>query len=189
MGALLRAHRSLPSQFKKVLNSSLPSAFDSTLPPSSIAMSSIAVRASAVLPVASRSAASKARAAPAPHVASLPMRRSLASSKSNKAPNSTVVAATPSFDEILSKGAEAFEKSDNKVAVAGWTSLASFVYFHLLIAAGKGILGNFFIGFPLEALGAAALPVVVTRYFLDKKSWYDDATEIVKDVSKRLPGL
>lgn len=150
-------------------------------------MSSIAVRASAVRPVASRSAASKA-GAPAPRVASLPFGRSLASSKSNKK-TPISVAATPSFDEILAKGAEAFEKSDNKVAVAGWASLASFAYFHILILAGKGILGNLFVGLPLEALGAAVLPLVVTRYFLDKKSWYDDAAEIVKDVSERLPGL
>ena len=75
------------------------------------------------------------------------------------------------------------------MAVAGWASAASFVYFHLLIIAGKGILGSFFVGFPLEALGAAVLPLVVTRYVLDKKSWYEDAEELVKDVSKRLPGL
>ena len=156
----------------------------------SIVMSAIAVRASAVRPVASRSAVSKIGAAPrvAPRVAlSLPLRRSISSSK--KSTPSAIVAATPSFDELLAKGAEAFEKSDNKVAVAGWASAASFVYFHLLIIAGKGILGSFFVGFPLEALGAAVLPLVVTRYVLDKKSWYEDAEELVKDVSKRLPGL
>ena len=142
------------------------------------------MRASAVRPVvALRSAASKAGAAPAPRVASsLPIRRTQQSMP-------VIVAATPSFDELLAQGAEAFEKSDNKVAVAGWASAASFVYFHLLILAGKGLLGHFFIGFPLEALGAAVLPLVVTRWVLDKKSWYDDASEIVKDVSKRLPGL
>ena len=151
-------------------------------------MSAIAVRASAVRPVASRSAASKIGAAPAPRVAlSLPLRRSMSPSKDSTP--SAIVAATPSFDEILAKAAEVYEKSDNKVAVAGWAAAASFVYFHLLIIAGKGLLGGFFVGFPLEALGAAVLPLVVTRYVLDKKSWYDDAEELVKDVSKRLPGL
>ena len=103
--------------------------------------------------------------------------------------SSTVVAASPSFDEILAKAADIYEKSDNKVAVAGWAAAASFVYFHLLIIAGKGLLGGFFVGFPLEALGALVLPLVVTRYVLDKKSWYEDAEELVKDVAKRLPGL
>lgn len=149
----------------------------------------IAVRASVVRPIASRSAASKA-AAPAPRVASLPIRRSRSSSLASPNSKSPIaVSATPSFDELLAKGAEAFEKSDNKVAVAGWASAASFVYFHLLIIAGKGPLGGFFVGFPLEALGAAALPLLVTRYVLDKKDWYDDASEVVKDVAKRLPGL
>ena len=97
------AHRSKASQFKKKKTALSPSQFSARLrPPSTFhrlnAMSAIAVRASAVRPVALRSAGSKSGAAPAPRVASI------RSNKKSMMPVS--VAAAPSFDELLAKGAE-----------------------------------------------------------------------------------
>lgn len=53
----------------------------------------------------------------------------------------------------------------------------------------KNTPGGFFVGFPLEALGAASLFYIVPKYVLDKKDFMADAGEVVKDVAKRLPGL
>ncbi len=45
------------------------------------------------------------------------------------------------------------------------------------------------IGFPLQFLGVVMTPILVARYFLDKKDVGEDVVNQINDLAKRLPGL
>jgi hypothetical protein len=76
-----------------------------------------------------------------------------------------------------------------QAAVVGWgvgAVIAFIIAERVLHAPGLDIL----LGVPVQALGIVALPALIVRYALDKgHDWQEDATAVLKDVARRLPGL
>eukprot|EP00232_Nephroselmis_pyriformis_P019527 CAMPEP_0182880500 /NCGR_PEP_ID=MMETSP0034_2-20130328/16601_1 /TAXON_ID=156128 /ORGANISM="Nephroselmis pyriformis, Strain CCMP717" /LENGTH=157 /DNA_ID=CAMNT_0025013487 /DNA_START=1 /DNA_END=474 /DNA_ORIENTATION=- len=92
------------------------------------------------------------------------------------------------FDSLLTKGAEAFEKAENKPVLVGYGVAALLAFFAtewLIHLPGLDIL----LGFPAELVGVLVGPVLALRYLKNGKSIATDVTDVVEDLAGILPGL
>lgn len=92
------------------------------------------------------------------------------------------------FDAVLAKYADKFEKSENKTAIVGYTAAAAGALIFAEWLIHKPIL-DFLLGFPIQLLGLAVLPVLGVRYFVDNKDVGKDVEDVTQRIAKLLPGL
>lgn len=92
------------------------------------------------------------------------------------------------FDAILAKVADKFEQAENKPVVIGYSVAAvATVFFAEYIIHLP--LFNVLLGFPIQLLGLAMVPVLGIRYVIEEKDAGKDAKDAVDKVIAQLPGL
>jgi len=92
------------------------------------------------------------------------------------------------FDAILAKGAEAWEKVDNKPVVAGYSVALLVATFFALKFTHLPVI-DILIGVPLEVLGIFSAVFLGYRYVKEDGDAYKDVTTFLKKITADLPGF
>jgi len=92
------------------------------------------------------------------------------------------------FDAILARGAEAWDKSDKKVAVVGY-SIATLVGLYVIESIAHLPVLNVLIGVPLELLGIFSAGALGYRYLKENQDPFADISDFTGKVTKDLPGF
>ncbi|KAL6778917.1 hypothetical protein ACKKBG_A04040 [Auxenochlorella protothecoides x Auxenochlorella symbiontica] len=92
------------------------------------------------------------------------------------------------FDTFLADTADKFEKAQNKPAVIGY-GVGAFVAVWFAEWLIHLPLFNVLLGFPIQFLGLASLPYLYIKYVQEGQDYISDAEEVVKKITKQLPGL